>query len=178
MISMPSVSWLNLLCKHRYPDMILVQLTKLHICLTNHSWTYHSLYFISTALTTLIIFSHASLSHLLAYFYWSQFSTLPHLPKPFLLKPSLFSHSPVVIILLVVTPMLHYCVLLVTLLSTSISSKYCSDTPCTIFARNLSVSLASSLRRGHILCPIFWLSFIFILNCLTLFWSYSSEYLP
>ena len=27
MISMPSESWLNLLCKHRYPDMILVQLT-------------------------------------------------------------------------------------------------------------------------------------------------------
>ena len=27
MISMPSKSWLNLLCKHRYPDMILVQLT-------------------------------------------------------------------------------------------------------------------------------------------------------
>ena len=26
MISMPSESWLNLLCKHRYPDMILVQL--------------------------------------------------------------------------------------------------------------------------------------------------------
>ena len=27
MISMPSESWLNLLCKHRYPDMISVQLT-------------------------------------------------------------------------------------------------------------------------------------------------------
>ena len=27
MISMPSESWLNRLCKHRYPDMILVQLT-------------------------------------------------------------------------------------------------------------------------------------------------------
>ena len=32
MISMPSESWLNLLCKHRrsgprYPDMILIQLT-------------------------------------------------------------------------------------------------------------------------------------------------------
>ena len=27
MISMPSESWLNLLCEHRYPDMILVQLT-------------------------------------------------------------------------------------------------------------------------------------------------------
>ena len=27
MISMPSESWLSLLCKHRYADMILVQLT-------------------------------------------------------------------------------------------------------------------------------------------------------
>ena len=27
MISMPSESWLNLLCKHWYPNMILVQLT-------------------------------------------------------------------------------------------------------------------------------------------------------
>ena len=27
MISKTSESWLNLLCKHRYPDMILVQLT-------------------------------------------------------------------------------------------------------------------------------------------------------
>ena len=27
MISMPSESWLNLLCKHKYPDMIIVQLT-------------------------------------------------------------------------------------------------------------------------------------------------------
>ena len=38
MISMPSESWLNLLCKHRYPDMILVQLTIDIVPLQQYKW--------------------------------------------------------------------------------------------------------------------------------------------
>ena len=38
MISMPSESWLNLVCKHRYPDMILVQLTIDIVYLQQYKW--------------------------------------------------------------------------------------------------------------------------------------------
>ena len=38
MISMPSEGWLNLLCKHRYPDIILVQLIQLTLFPCSNTW--------------------------------------------------------------------------------------------------------------------------------------------